>query len=411
MCNQMNRDLASGGRRPLRVMFANTSMPVGGAETLLVSLVRGMNRSGFQPEICCLKEKGPLGDMLAREVPVHGRLLSMKYDPRVWRRLRRLVRERAIDAMVTVGAGDKMFWGRLAAWREGVPVILSALHSTGWPDEIGFLNRRLTGLTDGFVAVADGHARHLIEQERFPAEKVHVIPNGVDVERFRPSAVKRHSVRRELGLRHDVPVVGIVAALREEKNHTLFVRAAKRIRDEVPNARFLIVGGGPCRRKIETEVAAAGLENRVLMLGPRDDVPDLLAAMDVFVLSSHMEANPVSILEAMASEIPVVAPRVGSIPETVQDDYTGYLVPPGAAHALAGQCVRLLTQHRLARRFGQRARRIVTQRWSVRHMVQAYERLIAEIHRKKCGRPPGLQAVEPTVGADSERIGDMEPVG
>lgn len=410
MWNHINQDLTSGGRPPLRVMFANTSMAVGGAETLLVNLVRGMNRSGFQPEICCLKENGPLGDMLAREIPVHGQLISTKYDPRVWRRLRKLVRERAIDAMVTVGAGDKMFWGRLAAWRERVPVILSALHSTGWPDEIGSLNRCLTGITDGFIAVADGHARHLIEQERFPAGKVHIIPNGVDVERFRPSAVKRHAIRSELGLQHDAPVVGIVAALREEKNHSLFVHAAKRIRDEVPGARFLIVGEGPCRRQIEMEVAAAGLENQVLMLGSRNDVPDLLAALDVFVLSSHMEANPVSILEAMATEIPVVAPRVGSIPETVRDDYTGYLVRPGADHALAGPCVRLLTQRELARRFGQRARRIVTQRWSLRHMVQAYERLIAEIHRKKRGTPPGVPREESAADADAERVKDMEPV-
>ncbi|MFW6169679.1 MAG: glycosyltransferase [Planctomycetota bacterium] len=410
MGNEIIENVASGNHRPLRVMFANTSMPVGGAESLLVNLVRGMNRSEFQPEICCLKEKGPLGDILAREVPVHSRLVATKYDPRVWWRLRRLVRERAIDAMVTVGAGDKMFWGRLAAWRERVPVILSALHSMGWPDEIGLLNRSLTPLTDGFIAVAGGHARHLVERERFPAEKVHVIPNGVDVERFRPSVVKRQSVRTALGLPHDVPLVGIVAALREEKNHSLFVHAAKRIRDAVPEARFLIIGDGPCRGKIEMEVAAAGLENRVLMLGTRSDVPDLLATMDVFMLSSHMEANPVSILEAMATEIPVVAPRVGSIPETVQDDYTGYLVAPGAGHALAGQCVRLLTQRRLARQFGQRARRIVAQRWSLQHMVQAYERLIAEIHRKKCKTPPRTRARESAADALAERVADMEPV-
>jgi len=166
--------------RPLRVMFLVTSMPVGGAETLLAALVRQLDRRWFAPEIGCLKERGPLGEELAAELPVHHDLLAHKYDLRIWPRLVRLLRERQIDAVVTVGAGDKMFWGRLAARRVGVPVILSALHSTGWPDGVGRLNRLLTPITDGFIAVADSHGAFMIAEERFPAEKVFVIPNGVD---------------------------------------------------------------------------------------------------------------------------------------------------------------------------------------------------------------------------------------
>ena len=94
--------------------------------------------------------------------------------------------ERQIDAVVTVGAGDKMFWGRLAAYFARVPVIASALHSTGWPDGIGRLNRWLTPITDAFIAVADTHGQFLIDQERLPPEKVFVIPNGVDTSRFVP---------------------------------------------------------------------------------------------------------------------------------------------------------------------------------------------------------------------------------
>jgi hypothetical protein len=119
---------------PLRVMFMISSMEVGGAEVLLAELVRRMEPCHFLPEICCLKGRGPLGEELAREIPVHHDLLKNKYDLRVWPRLVKILREQRIDAVVTVGAGDKMFWGRLAAKRVGVPVILSALHSTGWPD-------------------------------------------------------------------------------------------------------------------------------------------------------------------------------------------------------------------------------------------------------------------------------------
>ncbi len=149
-----------------------TSMPVGGAETLLVNLVRGIDRTRFAPEIVCLKEPGPLGEMLADEMPIHSNLLSGKYDLRILPRLCWLLSSRRIDALVTVGAGDKMFWGRLAARLAGVPVVISALHSTGWPDSIGRLNRLLTSWTDAFIGVADAHAKHLSEREGLPDRKV-----------------------------------------------------------------------------------------------------------------------------------------------------------------------------------------------------------------------------------------------
>ena len=144
---------------PLRVMFLVTSMPVGGAETLLVNLVRRMDRRRFAPEVVCLKERGPLGEELAEELPVHFGLTAGKWDLRVLWRLTNLMKQRRADAVVTVGAGDKMFWGRLAAHRAGVPVIASALHSTGWPDGVGRLNRRLTPITHAFIGVAKPHGR------------------------------------------------------------------------------------------------------------------------------------------------------------------------------------------------------------------------------------------------------------
>src|SRR6185437_13007073 len=197
-----------------------------GAETLLVNLVRRMDRTRFQPELCCLKYFGPLGEALAEEIPAFSGLLRHKFDVRVLGRLTRLLKTRQIDALITVGTGgDKMFWGRLAAWRAGTPVIASALHSTGLPDRVEWLNRRLAPLTDAFIAVARPHARYLAEHEGCPPAKVVVIPNGVDVERFRPIP-RDCALRERLGLPAEAPVAAIVAALRPEKNHELFLRAA-----------------------------------------------------------------------------------------------------------------------------------------------------------------------------------------
>src|SRR4029079_12365168 len=129
-------------------------------------------------------DRGELGESLATEIPVHNNLLNSKYDLRVWPRLTSLLRRRKIASVIPVGAGDKMFWGRLAARRVGVPVVLSALHSTGWPDGVGRLKRMLTPITDSFIAVAESHGQFLAKSLKINEDRVAVISNGVDTSRF-----------------------------------------------------------------------------------------------------------------------------------------------------------------------------------------------------------------------------------
>jgi glycosyltransferase involved in cell wall biosynthesis len=369
-------------RGPLRVMFVITSMPVGGAETLLVELIRRLDRARFLPELCCLKELGPLGETLAEEIPAHRGLLTRKTDVSVLWRLARLMRGQRIDAVVTVGAGDKMFWGRLAARLAGVPVVASALHSTGWPDRVQFANRLLAPITDAFIAVAEPHGRYLAAHEGCTAAKIRVIPNGVDVERFRPRPPSP-ALRKELGLPADAPVVGIVAALRPEKNHSLFLRAAARVQRAVANARFLIVGDGPQRGELEALAGLLSLSNSVRFLGTRSDVPEVLSLIDVLALSSHIEANPVSILEAMAAEKPVVATRVGSVDKAVQEGHSGHLVTPGSEEELSARLIELLRDRARAAAFGRAGRQHVLEHASIERMVAGYEELIEGIYRQK----------------------------
>lgn len=384
-------------RGPLGVIFVITSMPVGGAETLLVELVRRMDRRRFLPEVCCLKQPGPLGEVLQAEVPLWSRLLAHKYDLRVLPRLARLLRRRGIDAVITVGTGgDKMFWGRLAAWLASVPVICSALHSTGLPDRVESLNRLLEPITDAFIAVARPHAQYLAEHEGCPAHKVRVIPNGVDTQRFRPLPASP-ALQAALRLPPAAPVAAIVAALRPEKNHPLFLQAAAAVLAQIPQARFLVVGDGPQRSALENLARRLGIAPAVAFLGTRSDIPELLALCDVFVLSSHAEANPVCILEAAACGKPVVATRVGSVPETVHHGTTGYLVPPGDAKALADRIVELFRSPSKARALGQAGRQSVVTHWSIQGMVQGYQDLIEEIYMFKagCTRPVGAPRADP----------------
>ncbi len=377
----MNNTQSTTRDRRLRVMFLTTSMPIGGAEILLMSLVRGLDRARFAPEVACLKERGPLGEELAAEVPVYCQLLRHKFDLRVLSRLWRLLRSRKIDAVVTVGAGDKMFWGRLAARLAGVPVVVSALHSTGWPDSVGRLNRLLTPLTDGFIGVADAHAEHLVAHERFPREKVHTIYNGVDTEQFAPR--DGLAIRNELGLPPSAPVVGILAALRPEKNHELFLAGAAAIQAELPEAHFLIIGDGPQRSKVEQLAATLGIAERTHLLGSRSDVPALLGAIDVLALTSHNEASPVSILEALSCGVPVVAAEVGSVPETIEHGQTGMLFKAGDVDGYVAAMLQLLKDQSLREQLGARGRQRVVDERSLTAMVGGYESLLGQLFDAK----------------------------
>jgi glycosyltransferase involved in cell wall biosynthesis len=373
--------MAEFGNRPLRTLFLTTSMPVGGAETLLVNLVRRLDRSRFSPEIVCLKEPGPLGEELSAELPVHARLLSHKFNVRVLLRLWRLMQQPRADAVITVGAGDKMFWGRVAAKLADAPVVASALHSTGWPDGIGRLNRLLTRWTDAFIGVADAHARHLVQNERFPEAKVHTIYNGVDCERFAPRDAT--GIRAALGIAADAPIVGILAALRPEKNHELFLAGARRVLETFPAAQFLVVGDGPRRSELEAASRELGIASAVHFLGSRGDVPELLAACDLVALTSHNEAAPVSILEALSTGVPVVASNVGSVNETVVDGETGRLFPAGDVGAFSQASIELLSNPSRRRSMGAEGRRRVMARWSLDAMVRGYEQLIERIYATK----------------------------
>jgi glycosyltransferase involved in cell wall biosynthesis len=382
--------VAGNPKSTLRVMFIQTDMRVGGAEMLTANIIRRLDRRGFAPELCCLKVRGELGEALANEIPVHHGLLAGKFDLRVWPRLTRLLRSREIDAVITVGAGDKMFWGRLAARRVGVPVVLSALHSTGWPDGVGRLNRMLTPLTDSFIAVAKSHGQFLAKNLKIAEDRVAVISNGVDTTRFAPRAAVAE-VRRELGIGAADPVIGIVAALRPEKNHELFLEMGRRVINKFPSARLLIIGDGPCRDEIESSIKTLGIADQTMLLGSRPDIPQLLAAMDVFALTSQIEANPVSILEAMSVGRPIVATNVGSIHEAVADGRTGYLVPAGDADQLAERVLQLLGDRALRETMGNAARETVVRYWSIEAMVRGYERLIETTYvRKTSVAPAGI---------------------
>jgi glycosyltransferase involved in cell wall biosynthesis len=189
-------------------------------------------------------------------------------------------------------------------------------------------------------------------------------------------------LRAELGVSPETNLVGIVAALRSEKNHLQFVEAAERIVCQHANTHFVVVGDGPERPSIEGAIASRNLGVKLHLLGSRSDTHRIVAGLDVFCLTSRNEANPVSILEALSCTVPVVAPRVGSIHETVIDGKTGFLTEPLSAESTSSKISQILSDRKLAKNMGANGRDLVVNSWSLEAMVDGYQDLIERLYNQ-----------------------------
>jgi glycosyltransferase involved in cell wall biosynthesis len=238
--------------------------------------------------------------------------------------------------------------------------------------------------------VAERHGRYLVDSEGFPPEKVRVIPNGIDINRFAPRPLDA-DLRAQWNIGPDDPTAGIVAALRPEKNHDLFLEMAQRVLRTTPQAKFLIVGDGAERTRLEAKAGELGVTAAVRFCGNQSDVPKMLSLMDVVLLTSHVEAAPVSILEAMACGKPVVSTRVGSVSEMALHGETGWMVQPGDANDLAKRVTELFRDPVMARKFGEIGRQRVVEKYSVELMVKGYEDLITEVYASKVASQPRPQ--------------------
>ncbi|MEW5725367.1 MAG: glycosyltransferase [Thermodesulfobacteriota bacterium] len=242
-------------------------------------------------------------------------------------------------------------------------------------------------MPDGFVATAELIRRDLIERLGLDPRRVVSIPTGVDLARFDPG-LDPGPVRRELGLAAEHRVVTMLAVLRSWKRHEVFLEAAARLAPRRPDLRFLIVGEGPRRGAITSRIEELGLQDRVFLTGHRADVPEVLAATQVCVLTSESsEGVPQSVLQAQAMAKPVAATAAGGIPEVVEHEKTGLLCPVNEAGAVAAAIARLLDDSGLAGALGRNARRQVERRFSQEAMAGATVEFYGRLHELKGAKP------------------------
>jgi glycosyltransferase involved in cell wall biosynthesis len=223
---------------------------------------------------------------------------------------------------------------------------------------------------------------YLVEQVGLDPAKVRVVPNGVDLAAM-DAARPGPAVRQELGLPENVPLIGLVGRLDHwGKGHKELLEAMAALKERYP-VQALMVGGGRREAEMRETAAGLGLAGQAHFLGPRRDVPDLLQAMDIFVLPSYSEGVSLALLEAMAAGRPVIASAVGGTPEVVTDGLTGLLIPPRDAAALAGALERLLGDPAGARQLGENASRHVREHYSLDRLGREINEIYQELVTKK----------------------------
>jgi len=230
------------------------------------------------------------------------------------------------------------------------------------------------------VAVSKDIQNLLREDLKIAPRKVKLIYNGIDTRKFE-NKKDSERIRKELNLSKEELILGNVGNLREVKDHHTLLLSFNRISPFFPQAKLLIVGDGELKSSLLKLCVELGLENKVLFLGHREDVPSLLNLMDLFILSSHLEGCSISILEAMASEKPVIATRVGGNSEIVLEGKTGFLVPSAEPEKLAEKIILLLKSEKLRRKMGEEGKKRLNEKFSLETMLKKYEELYSLILR------------------------------
>ena len=383
--------------RRVSVLCLITALTGGGAEMMLYRLLSRLDRTRFTSQVISMMDPGPVGDkILSLGVPV--RSLGMKQgkvNPLALAKLVRWLKQDKPDVIQTWMYHADLAGGLAAMLAGGIPVSWGIRHSELSPE----VNRRLTLLTvktcallskwlPAKIVCCSEASLKIHAAVGYAAEKMVMIPNGIDPELFRPNPHGRLTTRLRLGLSATVPVVGMIGRFDPHKDHRNFIKAARSLSQVRPDVRFILCGEEVTweNRQLVKWIEAESLLDRFLLLGKRDDIPNLINTFDVATLSSLGEGFPNVVLEAMACGVPSVVTDVGDSALIVGD--AGLVVPRRDSRALADAWRKVLEMEQATRiELGQSARRRAMSEYSLGKIVSSYERLFEEL---TCNRTPHI---------------------
>jgi len=363
------------------VVYFADSTTLGGTEQALLHLLAGLDRERWEPMLFHVMEHAttPLVEEAQRlnaktkAVPRMQALGTVAGLPEFVRQLR-LERPAVFHAHLNWLLSCK--YGLLAAALARVPAVIATdqqYMEPPWGRTVSPQQRLFEKCVDQYIAVSDAVARQLCQTFRVPPHKVRVIHNTIPFARFDCQA--NQALKASLNRGTERPIVLTVARLDQQKGHTYLFEAISQVQDAI----FVMAGNGPEKAALEAQTRKLGIDERVIFLGYRNDIPDLLASCDLFVLPSIYEGLPLTVLEAMAAGKPVVATAVGGTPEAVLDGETGFLVPPRNPPAVAKAIHIILSNPSLASKMGAAAKARVQREFSSATMVQRITQTYEEV--------------------------------
>jgi glycosyltransferase involved in cell wall biosynthesis len=366
----------------LTILHTESSTGWGGQEIRIHQECLGLTKRGHRMHLLCSPGSGLAQRARQDGLPVHAIPLGRGPSPGTvavtWRILRRIGAE-----LVHTHSSADGWIGGLAARLAGVPVVRTRHLSV--PLRRNRLSRLVyTRLADRIITTAEAVRELLLRELPLAPERVVSIPTGIDLARFDPARAGGEALRRSLGLA-EAELVGMVAVLRSWKGHARFVEAFPAVLARRPAAHLVLAGDGPLRASLEASVAGRGLADRVHLLGHREDVPEVLAALDVVLsASTGGEGVPQALLQALAMRRPVAATDAGGTREVIRDGETGLLVPAGDAAALAERAARLLEDRALSARLAAAGQALVRRAFGLEGMLDRVEAVYREVLRARC---------------------------
>jgi len=364
----------------LKVLHTEWSNGWGGQEIRILLDALGLKERGHEVFIICPPGSGLAVEAEKRGISINLMIIRHSFDIKALYKIVRFIKERNITVVNTHSSVDSWI-ASVAARIARVPVLVRTRHLSV-PIPSHFLNF-VYRLPDAIITTGESIRKMMIEINHIDGRKIFSIPTGVVLGRFHPG-ISCDNIKRELSIQEGTRVVTMVAVLRSWKRHDIFLEAARAVLMVMPKTVFLIVGDGPGTNRIQKKIKALGIEKSVVMTGYREDIPEILAASDVCVLTSESsEGVPQAVLQYLAMEKPVVATDAGSISELIKPDKTGILVRPNDVDAIAKGIIRLLTDEEFSISLGKNGRALVEKYYNYENMIDKTIDLYYTIYRQK----------------------------
>lgn len=369
-----------------KILWMIDGLGHGGAERMTLAIMQKFDRSEFDLRACALqvKQGNPVAAELERlGIPVDLLHIPNLRHPRNLPKIIRYVKEHKPDIIHTQLEFANVF-GNIAAAILGIPSV-ATLHTLGapqkgteyWRSQIEWASLRY--FCTRVISVSESASRHHIKYGNIPPKKMVTLYNGIELENFDPKHKHGSDIRASLGIPNDSFVMLTVAVLREPKGIQFMIEAMPQIVAGAPNAHYLIVGEGDHGEKLRELSRSLGVEKHITFAGQRNDIPDVLAAGDLFVLPTLIDALPTVLIEAMAARKAIVASNVGGVPEIVEHEKNGILVEPGKPHQLVEGCLRLIRQNEVREAMAEAGFQIAHSKFNIENQVRTISNMYEEL--------------------------------